>query len=136
MRWKLVAGTAVLAAAALVPAAAGAAPKPDPNLSITLNCPGTALDGPVVTAGGGNSTWTPAFRGSKVVLVPVAFGAFTGTATGPDGSFPINDPPIAQGANKGGNHPLISCTYHIVGTDGPFSFVGDGSVSAFVVGKP
>jgi hypothetical protein len=123
------AGLAVFTAAG----SAGAAPKPQPTGSVTADCSdGHHYD--VVTAGGGNSNWTPAFLGHQV-LVPIAFGEFIGSFTGPDGTFPIDQPATVQNAGKGGTNAQLFCTYHIDNTDGTFHFEGDGSVTLAVVGQ-
>jgi hypothetical protein len=123
------------AAAFVLPSAASAAPRGS-TTSIVIDCPGTANDGPV-TEGPGNGNWTPVFRGHSV-FVPVAFGAFTGTFTTPDGEvFPISDPPAVQNENKGGSNPRLSCSFTITGTD-PHggTFQGTGSATVAVVGQP
>ena len=111
---------AVVALGAFMAGSAGAAPKAPPTGTITADCSdGHHYD--IVTSGGGNSNWTPAFVGHQV-FVPIAFGEFIGEATGPDGTFPIDDPPVAQNANKGGTNARLFCSYHIENTDGPFHF--------------
>jgi hypothetical protein len=123
------------AAALMLPTAASAAPKPDPNSTLALDCPGTALDGPV-TVPPGDADWTPAFKG-HTTFVPVAFGTITGTFTAPDGTVEtFTEPPTAQNTNKGGNHPRVTCTFSGGGSEdgGTFSFTG--TVTAIVVGKP
>jgi hypothetical protein len=124
----------LLATIGVTMGAATAAPQPIPELTITLDCPGTEFDGPVAVQGGG--VWSPAFPGGDVVLLPVAFGPETGVGTGPDGTFPLDRPAFTQNENKGGNHPRVDCTYHVEGEFGPFSFVIDGTVTAAIVGRP
>jgi hypothetical protein len=124
---------AFVALTAFTAGAAGAAPKPQPTGSVSADCSdGQHYD--VVTAGGGNSNWTPAFVGHGV-FVPIAFGEFIGVASGPDGTFPIDDPPRVQNEGKGGSNARLFCTYHIENDDGDFHFEGDGSVTLAVVGK-
>jgi hypothetical protein len=124
---------AATAAALLVPAVASAAPKADPNFSITVDCPGTIYDGPVQQARG-DGQWTPAFV-DHTTLIPVSFGPFTGTFTSPDGTFSFTDPPVVQNANKGGSNDRMECSYSIVGTEDGGTFQGTGSVVVAVVGK-
>jgi hypothetical protein len=127
---------AVAAVAALVlPTAASAAPKPDPSFTLTLDCPGTAFDGPV-TVPPGDADWTPAFMGHSTFL-PVAFGTVTGTFTAPNGTVDtFTEPPRVQNANKGGNHPRLTCTFAGSGSEDGGTFVVSGTVIAVVVGKP
>jgi hypothetical protein len=128
-RWiaaALIGGTALIGTAA----PAVAAPKPDPNTTVTVTCGEQTFN--VVTNDG---DWTPAFA-NGTVYIPVSFGEFHGTGTGPDGTFEFTDPPRTQNANKGGAHARIACTYTVTGVDGPFSFTGTGSVVVATVGKP
>jgi hypothetical protein len=125
--------SAATAAAMLVPTAASAAPKADPNLSITVDCPGTTYDGPVLSPRG-DGQWTPAFVG-HTTFIPVSFGSFTGTFTSPDGTFSFTDPPVVQNANKGGSNDRMECSYSILGTEDGGTFQGTGSVVVAVVGK-
>ncbi|MEO5841458.1 MAG: hypothetical protein ABIQ73_12440 [Acidimicrobiales bacterium] len=132
----VLAAAAAATAAFVLPATASAAPS-NPSVSIVVDCPLTANDGPV-TANPGNGQWTPVFR-DHTVFIPVAFGAFTGTFTtsgNPPIVFPISDPPVAQNASKGGSNPRLSCSFTIVGTDQGGTFQGTGTVTVAVVGKP
>ena len=92
-------------------------------------------DGAVTPTPNGGQ-WTPVFR-DHTVFIPVSFGPFTGTFTTTEGDvFPISDPPQAQGANKGGVNPRLSCSYTITGTEEDGTFTGTGTVVVAVVGKP
>ena len=124
----LIGGTALIASA--MPA--GAAPKAEPGLTITVTCGDQTFD--VVTPRG-SGQWTPAFANGNV-YVPVAFGEFHGTSTGPDGTFEFTDPALTQNANKGGTHARLDCSYTVTGVDGPFTFTGTGTVTVAVTGKP
>jgi hypothetical protein len=123
---------AACAVAFLVPTAASAAPKGDPDETITVDCPGTSFDGQVVTAS--NSMWTPAFQGRGVFL-PVAFGPFSGTFTSDEGTFSFTDPPVVQNANKGGANARMECSYTIVGVSDEGTFSGSGTVVVVIVGR-
>ena len=50
--------------------------------------------------------------------------------------FPISDPPLVQNANKGGSNPRLTCSFTIVGIDQDGTFLGTGSATVAVVGKP
>lgn len=129
----LIAGVAAAATIVALPAVASAAPKS--QTTVTVDCEGTANDGPV-TVGASSGTWTPAFRG-HTVFVPVEFGEFHGSYT-PAGGAPqyFTDPPAVQNANKAGVHERLACDYHVYGEDASGGvFQGDGSVVVAIVGK-
>lgn len=123
----IVGGTAFAAMA--VPAYA--APKPQPGTTISVTC-GEESFNVVTPPGDGN--WTPAFANGKV-YIPVAFGEFHGSSTGPDGTEEFTEPARTQNAGKGGKNPRLDCTYTVTGVDGPYSFTGAGTVTVAVVGK-
>ena len=129
--------TAALVAAGLLAPAAGADPKPGGKNSFPIDvvCNGTTYH----TVGAGNGNFTPAHdMASNSILIPVSFGAFTGTTRDADGNVVDveTDPPGAKGQSA--NQPgLVNCTFSFVfvsdGSDpaGPpagYTFTGEGSV--------
>ena len=78
----------------------------------------------------GNGEFTPARdTQSTVVLVPLAFGDFTGTVTYPDGSTEtISEPGIAKGQSGKRKTDTVTCT----GDEDGVHFEAGGSVTGFV----
>lgn len=135
MKKRLLLGVAAAAVVLMASGSALAAPKADPNITLTFSgCTNPAYNGPGVGSPG-NGPWTPAFIGSSTII-PVSFGVFTGSYKTPDGTFPFVDPARTQNAGKGGNHTRVTCTYTVKGTEGLNTFQGSGSVTFFAVGKP
>ena len=58
---------ATAAAVLAIPAAASAAPKPDPTNVVNLTCPGTPYNG-LVSTPPGDGNWTPAFMDHTTFL--------------------------------------------------------------------
>ena len=129
-RRRLLQGSAAAAAvsigiaSALHPSAAGADPKQE---AFELACDNGEN---YTVVANGNGEYTPALAtGSNTVLVPVSFGAFTGTLTPSDGSDPllINDPPVAKGSSANSGKNLVTCTFE-------FTFVNTESQPGFPAG--
>ena len=133
--FKLMLLAAVAACSAIVASGAGAAPTNAPNaFPVTIVCPSGTFDAVV----NGNGEFTAAHAvDSNRVLIPIAFGTFTGTFTDPDGVVSTEtDPPVAKGKARPGNGRIEDCTYsfELSFPDGS-SFAGSGSVTGFIPGK-
>lgn len=117
---------------------AGADPKK--GEVVPLECDNGQSYEAVVSPGNGNFTPAHDMAGTGT-FVPVGFGEFTGTITGPDGA-PIGsftDPPVAKGQSAK-NRSVLTCTFSFIfvndGSD-PTSpigttFEGSGSVTGFL----
>ncbi len=83
----------------------------------------------------GNGQFSPAHAvGSRAVLVPIAFGEFTGTFTDADGTTTTEvEPPVAKGSSRPANGAVEDCSYsfEFEFPDGS-SFAGSGGVTGFV----
>ena len=100
---------------------------------ITIVCPSGTYEAVV----NGNGAFTAAHAvDSNTVLIPIAFGEFTGTFTDPDGNeFPETDPPVAKGNAVPANGRVEACNYTVdLSFDDGASFVGGGSVTGFIPG--
>lgn len=78
----------------------------------------------------GNGDFTPAHDvGSNATLVPVSFGAFTGTITDGNGNVveTFNEPAESKGQSAKGLKNAVTCTFS-------FSEVSDGSHPDFPLG--
>ena len=74
---------------------------------------------------------------SNTVLIPIAFGEFTGTFTDAAGNESTEiDPPVAKGNAVPANGRVEECSYsfELVFPD-TSSFVGSGDVTGFIPGK-
>jgi hypothetical protein len=68
------------------------------------------------------------------VLIPIAFGEFTGTFTDANGvTSTVTDPPFAKGSAAPANGLVQDCAYSFLQSfpDGS-SFAGSGSVTGFI----
>ena len=114
----------------------------DPNSDVIALVCDNGQSYEVAVAGGGD--FTPAHDlASTGMLVPVAFGEFTGTITGPDGVVieTFTEPAYAKG-QSGKNKSLVTCTFSFeFVNEGPDAdpelpvgaiFEGSGSVSGFL----
>lgn len=89
----------------------------------------------------GNGAFTAAHdSASTAILVPTAFGEFSGTLTDSDGNVleEFTDPPMIKGAAANqGRATSTACTYVVTGTFedpdlGTVTFAGTGTVTGFV----
>jgi hypothetical protein len=131
MRFTVAAAAALFAAATVAVGAIGA-PVNAPNVAaITLNCPSGSVTGVINLVRG---EFTPAHAtGSNTVLIPIAFGEFTGTATDADGNvlFIVDEPPLAKGSAAPENGELVECT-GVIELDVPGGhFSGSSTVTGF-----
>ncbi len=123
---------AVVACSMAVTSAGSAAPKNAPeSLTVTIVCP----SGTYVAVVNGNGEFTPAHSlDSNTVLIPIAFGEFTGTFTDANGvTTTETEPPSAKGSAVPANGRIQDCTYSFLQSfpDGS-SFAGSGSVTGFI----
>ncbi len=148
MRTTIKAVAVGMVAAGVAVVAPGGTALADPGgQPFTLTCAGQTYD---VTTPPGHGDFTPAFdlNGTRV-FIPVSFGAFTGTITGPAGfTDTFTDPETAvKGSGKQGN--TTECTYRFVDTStltaaeaaaeglpgpGTYTFVGTGTVTGQIRG--
>jgi hypothetical protein len=108
----------------LLSGAAGADPKAD---EVPLSCDNGDT---YVVAVNGNGTFTPGHDTDGTgVLVPVAFGPFTGTITNAQGNVvdTFTDPPEEKGQSAKGVKDPVTCTFS-------FTEVSDGSDPDFPAG--
>ena len=124
---------AVAAFAALTAGAARGAPIDAPKTTtITVTCPSETISGVVILVRG---EFTPAFAiGSNKVYIPIAFGAFTGTAVDTEGNvlFTVDEAPLAKGSAVPQNGKLVECT-GVIELDFPGGhFVGSSTVTGFI----
>src|SRR5215203_4478547 len=120
-------GAAVVACSMAVASVGAAAPTNAPrSLTLTIECP----SGTYEAVANGNGAFSPAHGiDSNAVLIPVAFGEFTGTFTDASGvTSTETDPPSMKGSAAPANGRLQDCTYSFLQSfpDGS-SFAGSGS---------
>ncbi|MGH9152227.1 MAG: hypothetical protein ACRD03_07505 [Acidimicrobiales bacterium] len=111
-------------ASTLVVGAAGADPKGE---AIPLDCDNGQS---YVVYVNGNGEFTPGHvADGTAVVVPVAFGEFTGTVRDPDGDVveTFSEPGSTKGRSAKGVKDPVTCSFS-------FSFVGDGSDPEFPEG--
>ena len=83
----------------------------------------------------GNGAFTPGHDAdSNSMLVPVEFGAFTGTVTDAQGNVvdQIDDPALPKGNSAKGKKDLVTCEFSFSGTEDGLTFNGSGSVTGFI----
>lgn len=101
---------------------------------VTIVCPSGTFEAVV----NGNGGFTAAHAvDSNTVLIPIAFGVFTGTFTDANGvTSTETEPATTKGKAVPANGAVENCNYTV---DLPFpdgsSFVGSGSVTGFIPGK-
>ena len=125
---------AVVACSMAVTSVGSAAPINAPrSFTVTIECPSGTYEAGL----NGNGAFTPAHSlDSNEVLIPIAFGEFTGTFTDANGvSSTETDPPFAKGSAMPANGRVQNCTYSFLQSfpDGS-SFAGSGSVTGFIAG--
>ncbi len=129
-------GLLVAAGLAVGVAAAPASADPRKGEIIPLACD----NGQSYTiAVNGNGEFTPGHdTDSTSVLVPVAFGAFTGTVTDAEGNVAetFSEPGAAKGQSGKNAKNTVTCTFSFSETfteDGEtFTFTGGGTVTGFI----
>lgn len=110
---------------------AGAAPTNAKNaLRVPINC-GSAGTFTVVSMG--NGAFTPGhIVGSNAVLIPIAFGPFTGTFTPASGGPPETFVELAVSKPAPNNgKPVVHCSFTVTDTSPEGTFTGSGTVTAF-----
>ncbi len=122
---------AIVGSAIVAVGGAGAAPVNAKNaLSITITCPSGVFEAVVV----GNGEFSVAHAvASNSVLIPIAFGEFTGTFTDTLGNTEtFTDPPIAKGSSSPRNGAVVECSFTIDVTFPDGTFTGEGDVTGFL----
>lgn len=125
---------AVVGCSAAMASVGSAAPINAKNaLTLTVVCPSGTYEAVV----NGNGEFSPAHAlASNAVLIPIAFGTFTGTFTNPKGvTSTQTDPAVTKGSARPANGRVENCTYSFFLSfpDGS-SFAGSGSVTGFISG--
>jgi hypothetical protein len=125
---------AVVACSAAMASVGSAAPiNAKTAFTITIECPSGTYESVV----NGNGEFTPAHSlDSNTVLIPIAFGTFTGTFTDPNGVTSTDtEPPVTKGAAVPANGLVEDCTYSFrLSFPNGSSFAGSGSVTGFIPG--
>ena len=131
----LATATAVVACSAILSPVGIAAPTNAKNaFVVTIFCRSGTFE--AVVNGSGEFTAAHAVD-SNTVLIPIAFGEFTGTFTDAAGNESTEiDPPVAKGNAVPANGRVEECSYsfELVFPD-TSSFVGSGDVTGFIPGK-
>lgn len=133
MGFRIAGGLVALGmASTLVVGAASADPKG--GETIPLDCD-NGESYVVVTSG--NGEFTPGHLADGTgMLVPIGFGAFTGTvtddATG-EVVETIDEPPVWKGQSAKSAKDAVTCTFEFGGSEDGFTFAGSGSVVARIV---
>lgn len=85
----------------------------------------------------GNGIYTAAHSvTSNTVLVPVAFGSFTGTFTDTQGvTTSFTDPASMKGSSMPATGTLETCTYYVQFSGPGGAFSGSGTVTGFIPGN-
>lgn len=135
MRTTALALVAAAASAVSLASVAAAAPINAKNSTpILLVCP----SGTYQTVVNGNGPYTPAHSvTSNTVLIPIAFGPFTGTFTDANGVMTTQvDPGSSKGSATPTGAAIQTCTYYLQFSfpDGS-SFSGSGTVTGFIPGR-
>jgi len=125
-RW-IAAGALAFGLPAVMSGAAAADPVNAKNAFRTqLNCDNGQTYDIVVN---GNGAYTPAhIVGSTSVLVPFAFGEFTGMATFPDGTTETFTEPATSKKAASRQRGLVNCSFSFTGTEDGVTFSATGSV--------
>ena len=149
MRAKVLGACAALVVVVPVMAgSAGADPTHAKNAGpISLVCDNGQTYSAVTNSGNSNTqTFSPAHDiASTSVLVPVSFGAYTGTLTDSSGAViqQSTDPPATKGNSQGAGSTPINCTYTFSNTftvtepggdlpPGTYTLTGSGSATGFI----
>ena len=132
MRARRMAGLLATGGLILGFAAAPATADPMKEEPIELHCD----NGQTYTAWvNGNGEFTPAHDAdSNSILIPVAFGAFTGTVTDGQGNVveEIDEPALNKGKSAKGKKNLVTCEFSFSGMEDGLTFNGSGSVTGFI----
>jgi hypothetical protein len=125
---------AVVACSAAMASVGSAAPiNAKKAFTLTVVCP----SGTYEAVANGNGEFSPAHAlDSNAVLIPIAFGTFTGTFTDPNGvTSTETDPGVTKGSAVPANGRVEDCTFSFLLSfpDGS-SFAGSGSVTGFTSG--
>ena len=120
----LIVAGALLAGATAIPASA----DPKKGEVIPLDCDNGKSYRVVVN---GNGEFTPGHDlDSTAVLIPLAFGPFTGTVTDSDGNVveTINEPGSSKGESAKRAKNAVTCSFEFSGTEDGLTFTGRGTV--------
>lgn len=120
----LMAGGALLVGATAIPASA----DPKKGEVTPLTCDNGKNYRVVVN---GNGDYTPGHDlDSTAMLIPLAFGPFTGTVTDGEGNVveEINEPGSSKGQSGKRAKNAVTCSFTFSGTEGGMTFTGSGTV--------
>lgn len=132
MRARSMAGLLATGGLILGFAAAPATADPMKGEIIPLDCDNGKSYTVVVN---GNGAFTPAHdTDSNAMLIPVEFGAFTGTVTDGQGNVveEIDEPALPKGKSAKGKKDLVTCEFEFSGTEDGLTFQGSGTVTGFI----